>query len=283
MGKGFAAVMIGAAGALAAGGVPLASTAQAAGPTLAPHEAVYALSLARATPGGVVNARGEMNYKLENTCAGWTMETRTTLDLTYAEGGEMATQWEFVAYESKDGGDYSFFVRNKRNGEVDEVLEGSAALAGQPPKGEASFHKPENDVVPLPAGTLFPSAHTLDILRAAERGERYLSRTVFDGASEEGPSLVTAFIGPPLPAGAEATKGLSGPVSNEAGKALLNTPSWRMTIAFFPPDDREDLPNYEVRVRYHDNGVAQEMVQDFGFFSLRTLLKDIKPLPEPDC
>jgi hypothetical protein len=253
--------------------------ARAAGPVLAPHEAVYDLSLARAEPGGVVGARGLMNYKLENTCSGWTMESRTVLTLNYAEGGRMDTEWEFVAYEGKSGEDYTFSIRNSRNGRLEEVLEGDAALSGKPPKGRARFARPEENTVDLPEGTLFPSAHTLDIIRAAEVGEGFVQRSVFDGASEDGASLVTAFIGP-----------RQGPETVPAdADPLLKTASWPMVIAFFPAegseqeDGQEGTPNYEVKVRYHDNGVAQDMVQNFGFFSLESRLRDLKPLPEPDC
>ncbi|WP_041793851.1 cell envelope integrity EipB family protein [Pararhodospirillum photometricum] len=265
---------------LAIGALLLAPAPTWAGPIhLVPHEATYDLSLSRAEPGGVVGARGEMSYKLEGTCTGWTMETRTALTLNYAEGNEVETLWEFVAFEARDGSDYTFFIRNTHNGAVQEVLEGAAALNGVPPVGSARFRKPRPDSVSLPSGTLFPNAHTIAILEAARKGERFIGRPVFDGGSEEGPSLVSAAIGAPLAADPKSAK-----VDD-----LLKTPSWRMSIAFFPPpsttegESGEGTPSYEVNVRYHDNGVAQDMIQDFGFFSLTSRLRTLKRLPEPDC
>ncbi|MCF8483431.1 MAG: cell envelope integrity EipB family protein [Rhodospirillum sp.] len=266
-------------GLLAAGLAGLTASAQAAGPRLAPHEAVYDLSLSRAESGGVVGAKGLMNYKLENTCSGWTMESRTVLNLFYAEGGRMETEWEFVAYEGKTGGDYSFYIRNSRNGQTDEVLEGGAQMDGGSAKGTARFKRPDENAVALPEGTLFPSAHTLAIIRAAQAGEHFVTKTVFDGASAAGAGLVTAFIG----------KELGADTVPESADPLLKTPSWPMTIAFFHPDgekkgeDDASIPSYEVKVRYHDNGVAQEMEQNFGFFSLNSHLKALKALPEPEC
>ncbi len=266
-----------AVGALAVGLFVPETSALAAGPTLAPHEAVYDLSLSRAQAGGVVGANGLMNYKLENTCAGWTMESRTVLNLFYAEGGRMETEWEFVAYEGKNGEDYSFYIRNSRNGQVDEILEGDAQMDGK--GGKAHYKRPEDNTVALPEATLFPSAHTLAIIRAAQEGQRFVAKTVFDGASKGGAGLVTAFIGKEL--GADTVPDSADP--------LLKTPSWPMTIAFFSPKKGNDgeegtgVPSYEVKVRYHDNGVAQEMEQNFGFFSLDSKLKTLKALPEPDC
>lgn len=252
--------------------------AHAAGPSLAPHKAVYALSLASTEPGGVVGARGKMTYKLEGTCSGWAMETRTKLDISYAEGGQLDTLWEYVAYEARDGGDFSFFVRNTHNGEIDEVLEGEARRPEGGGPLTARFSRPDDASVTLAPRTLFPNAHTLDMLQAAARGETYVVREVFDGATKEGASLVTVFVG----------RGLDASAPGEVESPLLDTPSWRMTIAFFGPegDDepgQEGTPNYEVSVRYHDNGVAQEMVQDFGFFTLTTRLIDLEPLPDPEC
>lgn len=264
-----------------AGAVGTATTPSAADrltPTLAPHEAVYTLALATTEPGGVVGARGKMTYRLEHTCAGWTMETRTALDVSYAEGGELDTLWEYVAYESRDGSDFSFFIRNTHNGTVDEVLEGEVGRAAPSGPLVARFRRPDADSLSLAADTLFPNAHTLAMLTAAARGDRLLVRSVFDGASTAGGSLVSAVIGRPLAADAPG----------ELDHPLLHTPSWRMAVAFFSPEDEEEpghegIPTYEVAVRYHLNGVAQDMVQDFGRFSLASHLVRLVALPEPDC
>ncbi len=250
-------------------GFPAAAQAT---PHLASHEAAYRLSLASAEPGSVVGAQGTMTYRMESTCAGWTLETRTRLILSYAQGRSVDNEWEYVAYEGQDGKDYNFFIRNKMEGRVVEVKEGRATVPGA-----AVFQQPEDAQAELAADTLFPSAHTLAILEAAEAGKKFVSRSVFDGTTPYGASLVTAFMGKELPAG---TKG-------ELDNPLLDTPSWPMTIAFFPPEGEpdvdQDTPSYEVSVRYHDNGVAQDMVQDFGYFTLASKLTNLKALPEPDC
>lgn len=255
---------------------------------LAPHEALYDLTLSRAEPGGVVSAKGQMAYTIRNACSGWSIESRTDLHVGYIEGGDVSVRWEYSAFESFDGREYAFFIRNSQDGEEIEVLEGSASLdqpivsagatkhAGNAPAGSARYRLPPMGSVALPKGTLFPNSHTLALLRAAKRGEPFLGRELFDGGTPEGPSLVTAAIGPTI----------SPREPSQVKNPLLETPSWRMAIAFFSPltdADSAEMPSYQVSARYHENGIAQEMRQDFGAFTLTTRLKSLKPIEAPDC
>ncbi|MBV9250667.1 MAG: DUF1849 family protein, partial [Acetobacteraceae bacterium] len=64
------AVMLLAASATgaSAAGVPAPAPQTAA---LAPHHAVYALTLAKARGGDVIGARGNMSYEVIDACDGW--------------------------------------------------------------------------------------------------------------------------------------------------------------------------------------------------------------------
>lgn len=56
-----------------------------------------------------------------------------------------------------------------------------------------------------------------------------------------------------------------------------------MTMAFFPEDSTAATPEFQVGLKYHDNGVAESVVQDFGDFTISGSLTDLKPLAPPDC
>jgi hypothetical protein len=56
-----------------------------------------------------------------------------------------------------------------------------------------------------------------------------------------------------------------------------------MVLSFFAADSQSSLPDYEVRLRYHDNGVAEEVIQDFGTMALRAALRDLTPLTDGGC
>ncbi|MBY0430190.1 MAG: cell envelope integrity EipB family protein [Rhodospirillales bacterium] len=242
---------------------------------MAPHRAVYTMSLASSRgSGGVVAANGTMTYEFNDACDGWTVDNRTVLNMAYSEGAQVSTTWDFVTWEAKNGSRYRFHVRSSRDGELSEEIDGTAHVSGEDRAGEAKYLKPEAKSFRLPAGTVFPTEHTVKLIDAAQAGERMFSRVIFDGAGVEGPLEVSAVVGP----AANQDSPSPGPASS-----LIAVPSWRVRMAFFPLTSREATPDYEVSARYYFNGIATEVLQQFGSFSLRGKLEKIEALPKPDC
>lgn len=259
----------------------LAPAAMAEPSDLAPHMAVYAMSLANTSlSGGVTGASGRMSYKFSDSCDGWTVESKTVLSFSYNEGDPVSTTWDFITWESKDGLRYRFRERSTRDGVVSEEIEGTARLDGTGKSGIVHYVQPEERAVRLPRGTLFPTDHTLRLLDAAHKNERILIRPVFDGTGTEGPLDVSVILGHEVAANAN----ISPAVSNKAVDAsLLSAPSWRMQMAFFPQDSQDGVPDYEVGLRYYLNGVVDEVMQSYGTFSLKGTLEKLEALPKPDC
>lgn len=253
-----------------------ADTAAAAGALaadLAPHRAVYDMNLHATKPSsGIVGASGAMSYKFADVCDGWTVENRTALTFSYNEGNQVATTWEFITWESKDGLRYRFHVRSSRDGSVVEEVEGQAKLDGRGQGGTAKFTKPQEMTLKLPKGTLFPTEHTLRAIQRAEAGDKVFLRTIFDGTGTDGPFEVNAIIG-----------ARQAPGNVEGEQMVRGTPSWRMNMAFYPATAKEALPDYEVGLSYFSNGVAKDVIQNFGDFALRAHLNKLEPLPKPDC
>lgn len=244
-------------------------------PDLVPHEAVYAISLSSArSGGGVAAASGTMSYRFADVCDGWTVETHNSLDLVDEDGSQVASGWDFVAWESKDGLDYRFRVLSSRDEEVTETIVGAAHLNGKGKGGEVRFEQPEATTIPLPAGTLFPTEHTALMVERAMAGDRTILRRVFDGTVPAPPFEVNVVVGKALPPGA--------PVEYQS-PLLSGRQSWRMHMAYFRTDTDDEIPFHEVKVRYHDNGVAEDVVQDYGTFSLTATVKELKLLPKPGC
>ena len=190
---------VGAALVFAAASFMAANTAAAAGARaadLAPHRAVYDMTLHSTKPSsGIAGASGAMSYKFTDVCDGWTVENRTALTFSYNEGNQVATTWEFVTWESKDGLRYRFHVRSSRDGNLVEEVEGQAKLDGRGKGGVAKFTKPQEMTIKLPIGTLFPTEHTLRAIQHAEAGDKVFLRTIFDGTGTDGPFDVNAIIG----------------------------------------------------------------------------------------
>lgn len=240
---------------------------------LAPHRALYSLSLGRASmASGIVSARGALFLEWEETCDGWTAKQRMVLRLLKMEGPEIEADTNFTSWESKDGLNYRFSVRDLRNGELFEELRGRADLKGKGQAGKAVFARPEPLRLALPASAIFPTEHIQQLIDGAMAGDDRVWRIVFDGATLEGAFEVNAVIGQPIP-----------PEPELDFEPIVNRLSWRMRLAFFPVDSDELEPRYEISVRLLDNGVARDMVFDYGNFTINAQLEPIEALSRPDC
>jgi envelope integrity protein B len=249
-------------------------SAMAAAAEIMPHRALYTMTLGRASgDAGVTGASGTMAYQWGETCDGWTVEQRYRLKMGYAESADVSLTSNFVTWESKDGFRYRFNQKETRNGADDEEVRGTAKLDGPDKGGTADFEKPAGKNFVLPAGALFPSAHTILLIDKAKAGENFVSKHVFDGATAENAVLVSAVIGPKVEPDADAAK----------KSPLLNRPGWRIRLAFFPADPKAEKPDYELGMLLLDNGVSRDMVIDYGDYSIRATLDDIEALPKPKC
>lgn len=255
------------------GAIPAASAVE-----IAPHRALYSLTLGSTkSSSGVVGASGAMVYEWGETCDGWTVQQRFRLRLQYAEQDGVEVSSNLVTWEAKNGLRYRFNERRLRNGEPDEEIKGEAKLDGQGKGGTAEFTRPETTTLALAPGVLFPTAHTILLIDRAQAGEQFVTRQVFDGATVENASQITAVIGRALKPG--AGNGEDKP----ADSPLLRRSAWRMRLAFFPANDKSGQPDYELGMRLLDDGVSQDMSLDYGDYVIRAKLDEIEPLPRPTC
>lgn len=244
---------------------------------IAPHRALYSLSLASSKTGsGVLGATGAMVYQWGEACDGWTVEQHFRLRLLYAESGSTDVSSSLVTWESKDGLRYRFNERRLRNGEVDEEIRGEAHLDGPGKGGVAEFVRPEAATLTLAPGVMFPTAHTLFLIERAKAGDHFVARSVFDGATVENAAQITAVIG------SELTP-VSDPKDKLLQNPLLRRPSWPVRLAFFPASSNSEQPDYELGMRLLDNGVSKDMSLDYSDYVIKAKLDEIEALPRPVC
>ena len=173
--------------------------AQAAGPEIASHRAGYVLSLGPTKSNSqIADLKGGMYLDWHDTCEGWLIEQRMRFDMVDVDGNSVDSDITFSSWESHDGLSYRFTMRTLRNGEVSEELRGRAQLDGKGKGGKAYFSLPENLVLDLAPGTVFPTEHSALLIEKALADERTFSRDVFDGATADGALDVNAVIGQPL-------------------------------------------------------------------------------------
>lgn len=243
--------------------------------SFAPHRALYSLSLSQSRASShIVQARGKLEFKWDDICSGWTIAQRTRVQLVSTEGLVVDFGWTFDAFESKDGRDYRFVIRRFNGDGSNEEISGTARLGGPGKGGTATFEKPEPRQLELPAGTLFPTAHSLLLIEAAQDGALPLWKVVFDGSGDTALFGVNAALSQALPA--TAPSAFSSPL-------LAGKPSWRIDLAFFAMDAGQALPEQEQVLRLYPQGYADEMIFDYGDFALDARLTDLDPLTDQGC
>jgi len=241
------------------------------------HRALYNLSLVQARSGsGIAGVTGKMAVEWNNSCTGWAFQYRSVINVDFDEGAPVQLTSNASSWESSDGRDYRFDVRHKTNGSEMEHIEGVARLTGANGAGQILFTHPKPKKIDLPAGTLFPVAHSLAIMRSAKKGRmpQFVSRTVFDGMDEKGLYQVNAVIGPVKPARMDI------PDKNDVMKGV---PSWSVSLAYFATDSKKSVPDHEIKMRLFANGVADDLVMDFKDFVVRARLSQLEMLSDPSC
>ena len=253
------ALTLGALPAFAAGTVPLAA-----------HRALYTLTLDSARGEDVAAAKGTMSYEVDDACDGWATQQRLALSVTNRDGQDIEMITDYATWESKDGLRMRFHMRQTTEQAVTQQVDGEATLDGPGGPGMVRYTMPQGKQVALPPGTLFPTAHTAAALAAAEAGRKFLNLPIFDGTGDKGAQMSSILV-------------LNwNPPSAAPYPPLAALPSGRFRIAFFDPTKSDQTPDYEVGMRYWENGVANDLSMDFGNFVMRGELSEFE-LIKPHC
>lgn len=259
---------------LFAGAAPAANQAgaQPGADAMAAHRAAYKLTLDRARDNAdIANARGIMVYEVMDACDGWATRQRFTLVLTSRDGQEIDTGSDYSTFETKDGRRIRFSLTQTTQGAVTSRISGEAEIAPDG-TGRARYVDPEPKEEDLPRGTILPMMHTIQALDAARRGQRLLVAPLFDGTSAEGAQDSTTVI---------SAWQAAQPATRFPALAALG--SARMRVAFFDRNDTSgggaSASEYEVGMRYFENGVADELKMDFGEFVIDGRMEELSVAP----
>jgi len=256
--------------------LPWAAAASAAPIVLVPHQAVYEISLAHSTPGGAVAATGRTVIEFRDQCTGWSTTQRFVADMTNAQGDPTRTDFIATSFESKDERAMRFTLRNSIDGKTSRRFAGTATLAASG-RGTVELSVPRNRNFPLPAGALLPTAHTLEVLKAAEAGETGLHQLVFQGGDKSDLYEAITVIGRTATQ-AETTDDRAadkdGVLKGKSARSVL--------ISYFPYDSKGSSPEYEVAYRLYTNGVVAGMSLIYPKFTLRAKLSSLRELA-PSC
>jgi hypothetical protein len=209
-----------------------------------------------------------MAYEMVDACDGWAVRQRLRLNVTNRDSQDIEMGSDYATFETKNGQSMRFTMRQTTEQAVSLETDGEASLTRPGGDGEARYTKPREAVKKLPTGTLFPNAHTEAILAAARAGKKIITVPLLDGTVASGAQDTSVAI-----------------FSWDAPQAhrypeLAALASTRVRIAFFDRESGAATPDYEISMRYWENGVADEMMMDFGDFVVRGTLAELVVLPK---
>jgi hypothetical protein len=244
---------------------------EARAPSIQAHRATYALTLKSSNDKGVLEAAGTMTYDVSDACTGWTTAQHLTINLVDRDGREVRMVQDYATFETKDGTHLTFHTKQMTDDQVTQQLDGVAVLERPGGRGHADFTAPEHKRVSLPMGTMLPNAHTLAVIQAGLSGQRFLAVPLFDGTGDDGAQ--DSFV---------TIENWHGP-HNERWLPLSGLPSGRVHVAFFDHDQKTEMPDYEIGMRYFDNGVADDLAMNFGDFVMAGKLDQFDLKTSPRC
>lgn len=239
-----------------------------AAPAMAAHRAVYDLTLVAVSGGDVVTAEGQLTFVLSDMCSAWSTQQQLHLRTVDRDGAESLSDSDYAVLEDKDGSSLVFRADQTENGHPAPRIAGEAHMGRR--GGSVHYTAPAPHDVALPAGTLFPVAHTAAVIAAGQAGQGEISPTLFDGTVETG-ALGTYVL----------LLGHEAPPVATTFPALASLSAQRVHVAYYNPATRDMTPLFETGMRYFTNGVADRVDMDFGQFRMAGTLREFRLLPMP--
>jgi hypothetical protein len=252
--------------------------ASAAMRTLVPHRAVYDLSLEKATErSGITGIAGRMVYEFNGSpCEGYTVTFRFVTRINTGDTTRVTDQ-QTTTFEDADGKSFTFVTKSYVDQSLEKEVRGTATREGETVKVE--LEKPDAKSHDL-GGTMFPTQHLVDLLDKAHVGNTFYEANLFDGSEDADRAMTTTVI---------IGKKADGKTDDPEAPALASLEKekvWPVEIAYFDPkkDGGEEIPEYRISFKLHDNGITRDLIMDYNEFSMKGKLVnlklfDVKPQP----
>lgn len=256
-----------------------AMPAFAAPVALAPHRAVYDLVLDQASDrSGITGLTGRMVYEFNGSpCEGYTVKFRFVTQIATRENTRVTDQ-QTTTFEDAEGKTFSFVTKSFVDQSLDREVKGTATL--EPNGLKVELEKPQAGVVDL-AKTQFPTQHLVELIGKAEKGETFYETSLFDGSEDADKVMTTTVIV------GKKSQAPSGDPELPVLAGLAKDQYWPVDIAYFDlsKGGGEEVPEYRISFKLHENGLTRDLVMDYGDFSMTGKLVNLSlfPTPKGDC
>ncbi|MGX5736169.1 cell envelope integrity EipB family protein [Bosea thiooxidans] len=242
---------------------------------LAPHRAVYDLSLDNGRPSGnIETARGRIAFEFTgDACEGYALSFRQVTQLS-TEAGPRVIDARTTSFEAGDGASYRFKTESSAGGANPDTVDGTAEKSGGGYEVKLRQPKPETHRESIDA--LFPNAQMKAVIQAARAGKSTLNVRLYDGASNGKEVYDTLSV-------------IGKRIESEPSEKPLQRPEftkmarWPVTISYFKAGSGESTPTYTISFELYENGVTGAIRLDYGNFALRGTLTRLDLLPQEPC
>lgn len=249
---------------------------------LLPHRAVYDLALRKAEGrSGVSGASGRMVVELTGSdCEGWSISFRIVNQFALNAGRVRLVDSRSSSWEAGDGASMRYAQRQYVDNRLESEVLVSAERGSESQDGKAKATKPKAESFSLPKKAVFPVAHQKHLIEAAQAGQSRDQTTVFDGSEGAKSYLAITFIGARQQAQNPPDK-----VSGNGVKVLTEAPYWPVSLSYYAAaaTGGEETPTHQLSFRMYDNGIATDLVLDYGDFSLDGRLASLDLIEKSAC
>lgn len=253
-----------------------AASAASAQITLAPHRAVYDLSIDPSKTGSKIDrAKGKIAFEITgNDCQGYAITLRQVTQLDSGEGRETMSDLRSITWEDGEAKSFRFKTQNFVNQDLKDDVDG--AVERTPDLGfQVRLNKPKNTPFPLKGPILLPTEHLKKLIEAGGASKNILEAKVYDGSPDGKKVYDTLSV-----IGAGTT---TAPDEDPAKKPeLANVRRYPITVSYFDVGVGERTPAYVLSFDLYENGVSRALKLDYGGFALKGELKSVeflKPIP----
>jgi hypothetical protein len=256
----------------------LAPAAEAA--AVAPHRAVYDLSLLRANEGASLqSASGRLAFEIEgSSCDGFTVNFRMATKYRPKEGELTLIDTMTTTYEGPGGLDFRHQIQERVDGALRDDHRITMTRTSPEGEGQGSISSKPGAGFTVPAGTLLPMQHQLRLIALAEAGGGRDSSVIFDGSDDGKSFRAITFVGR-----AKDPDSLTAGAGNPVAEPLKGIAAWPVTVSYYQLESEAETPEYQVSFDMYENGVATSLVLDYGEFALAGKLADLKMLEASGC
>ncbi|MBZ9681162.1 MULTISPECIES: cell envelope integrity EipB family protein [unclassified Mesorhizobium] len=257
----------------------LPTGAAVAAPALQAHRAVYDLTLKKADDrSGITGITGRMVYEFNGSaCEGYTVKFRFVTQIATNDNTKLTDQ-QTTTFEDAEGKTFSFVTKSFVDQNLDKEVRG---MATKDAKGlKVDIDKPEKNSLEL-AATQFPTQHLVELIGKAEKGENFYQTNLFDGSEDANKVMTTTVV-----VGKKSEADKADPEAPALAK-LATDKYWPVDIAYFDDSAQngEEVPEYRISFKLHENGITRDLVMDYGDFSMTgklvnlSLFDQTKPCP----